>query len=198
VLTYKTVPQVLEIKPSHPFWDFTDHLFCLKHDVQGLPPVMSASASKEALASGNTLTPTHIPATASSYDPNHNSTFGSSFLHGHPSSPVLENVSVPEEVGFVADSPDIHNHAATASKHHSILEAQEKGQMEMHEEKASAIDTETPVVQKDVTKGVKESGEEGESDNEIVYPGGLQLGLLTFGLCVATFVVALGKWYSSL
>ncbi|TVY44502.1 Efflux pump [Lachnellula subtilissima] len=157
---------------------------------------MPASASKEAIASENTLTPTHVPTTASSHDPNHNSTFGSSSLQEHPSSPVLENVSVLEGVGFVAESPEKHKHAATASKHHSIREAQEKGQIEVHsangeEEKASAIDTEMPIVQRDVAVGVKESGEEGESDDEIVYPGGLQLGILTFGLCVATFVVAL-------
>ena len=36
-----------------------------------------------------------------------------------------------------------------------------------------------------------ESGE--ESEDNIVYPGGLQLGLLTLGLCLATFTVALGE-----
>lgn len=40
------------------------------------------------------------------------------------------------------------------------------------------------VVQEDV---------EGDNDDvEIVYPSGLQLGLLSFGLCLATFTVALG------
>lgn len=31
----------------------------------------------------------------------------------------------------------------------------------------------------------------GETSNKIVYPSGVQLGVLTFGLCLATFVVAL-------
>jgi len=31
----------------------------------------------------------------------------------------------------------------------------------------------------------------GEEDNTMFYPGGFQLGILTFGLCMATFVVAL-------
>ncbi|TVY88550.1 Efflux pump, partial [Lachnellula willkommii] len=126
---------------------------------------MSAPASKEASATANTLTPTQeadVPATASAHNANPNSTFGSSSLPSHPSSPITENVSV---LGRAAESPEKVEHAAT--------------------------DTDSPVVQKHVKLGVKESGEEGESGDDIVYPGGLQLGLLTFGLCVATFVVAL-------
>lgn len=37
----------------------------------------------------------------------------------------------------------------------------------------------------------QETGEE-DDEVEVVYPNGLQLGLLTFGLCMATFTVALG------
>lgn len=38
---------------------------------------------------------------------------------------------------------------------------------------------------------VAECTAENAEQDEIVYPGGLQLGLLTFGLCMATFTVAL-------
>jgi hypothetical protein len=38
---------------------------------------------------------------------------------------------------------------------------------------------------------VADSTAENAEEDEIVYPGGLQLGLLTFGLCMATFTVAL-------
>ena len=45
---------------------------------------------------------------------------------------------------------------------------------------------------------VVEGDGNGEEDDEVevVCPGGLQLGLLTFGLCMATFTVALGKTWS--
>jgi hypothetical protein len=38
-----------------------------------------------------------------------------------------------------------------------------------------------------------QGGSEEEADDEVVFPGNTQLALLTFGLCVATFTVALGE-----
>ncbi|KAL3420899.1 major facilitator superfamily transporter [Phlyctema vagabunda] len=52
--------------------------------------------------------------------------------------------------------------------------------------------TGSAIVRKD--EGVTEKAtelEDGEEVDDAVYPGGLQLGLLTFGLCMGTFVVAL-------
>jgi hypothetical protein len=162
---------------------------------------MSGSASKDASATANTVTPTHeadVPATAPTHDENHNSTSRRPSLHPHPSSQIPEVAPVLGGAGFVAEPAEKVEHAATAFKHHPTLEPQENGQLKEksangNEEKDTATSTQTPVVQKDVEAGVEGSGEEGETDSETVYPGGLQLGLLTFGLCVATFMVALGK-----
>jgi hypothetical protein len=56
-----------------------------------------------------------------------------------------------------------------------------------------SVGTNEPIVKNERENGV-EAGEEGD-EIELVYPGGLQLGLLTFGLCMATFTVALGEWF---
>jgi hypothetical protein len=38
-----------------------------------------------------------------------------------------------------------------------------------------------------------------ESEVEVIYPGKFQLGLLTIGLCLSTFAIALGRlWMSHL
>jgi hypothetical protein len=50
------------------------------------------------------------------------------------------------------------------------------------------------------TEGVTTSEEsEVESEVEVIYPGKFQLGLLTIGLCLSTFAIALGRlWMSHL
>jgi hypothetical protein len=45
--------------------------------------------------------------------------------------------------------------------------------------------------------GVVGEGDEDDDEANRVYPGGLQLALLTFGLCMATFVVALGEYHNN-
>lgn len=67
----------------------------------------------------------------------------------------------------------------------------------VHEEKEQAIsekavgDEESSCVPKGEGEGVAGADGNGE-DDDVVYPAKLQLGLLTAGLCLATFTVALG------
>lgn len=64
-----------------------------------------------------------------------------------------------------------------------------------HTDNATAQDGEknTSVTEHNETPAAEkaEGATENTDDDEIVYPGGLQLGLLSFGLCMATFTVAL-------
>lgn len=80
--------------------------------------------------------------------------------------------------------------------------SEKKGSNKGGEENASATTTEIPITdEKGVGKGedgvVKSEGD-GETTEEeevdIVYPGGLPLALLTFGLCMANLAVALGTF----
>jgi hypothetical protein len=161
---------------------------------------MSEPASKEAPETANPVAPTQeadIPATSTVQDDNHKSTSRRPSLHSHPSSPVPEVAPVLGGAGIVAEPSEKAEHAATAFEHHPGLESNGKAHVNekvthVSDEENSATATETPIVQKDGAAVVEASGEEGEDDDETVYPGGLQLGLLTFGLCVATFTVALG------
>jgi hypothetical protein len=51
--------------------------------------------------------------------------------------------------------------------------------------------TTTPVQEAETQTTPGDSDEEGE--DEVVYPGGMQLALLVLGLCLATFTVSLGE-----
>jgi hypothetical protein len=166
---------------------------------------MSEPASKEASETANPVAPTQeadTPATSTVHDENHKPTSRSPSLRSHPSSPVPEAAPVVGGAGFVAEPSEKAENAATAFEHHPGLESNGKAHVNekvthVTDEENSATATETPIVPKDGAV-VEASGEEGEDDDETVYPGGLQLGLLTFGLCVATFTVALGTWFSTL
>jgi hypothetical protein len=120
-------------------------------------------------------------------------------LHQHASSPIPEVAPILGGVGWVGEPSEKAEHAATAFKHHlsptvtrTLTHDHEKGHQEeeVHDhdgEPGSAATTVTVV-------GEETPGEsDGESEDEVVYPGGLQLGLLTLGLCLATFTVALGE-----
>lgn len=91
-------------------------------------------------------------------------------------------------VGFVGEPKEKAEHAAKAFKHHAVVD-----ERHVHEDHAAQISdkegsagTSAPIVQ----DGEQET--EGEDDDDVVYPGQLQLSLLTLGLCLATFTVALG------
>lgn len=58
-------------------------------------------------------------------------------------------------------------------------------------EENESPETNAPIVRDGETTDGNASNAAKAEDEEIVYPGGLALGLLTFGLCMATFTVAL-------
>lgn len=116
-------------------------------------------------------------------------------LHQHASSPIPDVAPVLGAAGWVGEPSEKAEHAATAFKHHlsptitrTKTHEQEKGHHEAREEETqeagSAATTATIV-------GEETPSDEEESEDEVVYPGGMQLGLLTLGLCLATFTVAL-------
>jgi len=164
---------------------------------------MPEPASKEASETANAVPPTQeadTPATSTIHDEKHKPTSRRPSLHSHTSSPIPEVAPVLGGAGFVAEQSQKAEHAATAFKHHPGLEPNGKAHVNekvthVTDEENSATATETPIVHKDGDAVVDASGEAGEEDDETDYPGGLQLGLLTFGLCVATFTVALGTWF---
>ncbi|CZR61162.1 related to aflatoxin efflux pump AFLT [Phialocephala subalpina] len=113
-------------------------------------------------------------------------------LHHHGSSPVPEVAPVLGAVGWVGEPSEKAEHAATAFKHHPVEPPAQHDEKQANEEHVAQISdkegsagTAAPIV----TDG--EPDIEAEGDDEIVYPGKLQLGLLTLGLCLATFTVAL-------
>lgn len=114
-------------------------------------------------------------------------------LHQHASSPIPEVAPVLGAVGFVGEPSENAQRATTAFKHHPVEPLAHHDEKHVPEEHAAQVSdkegsagTAAPIV--------KESEQEtdGEADDEIIYPGKLQLGLLTLGLCLATFTVALG------
>jgi len=128
-------------------------------------------------------------------------------LPHHASSPIPTEAAVLGAVlgaaGFVLEDEEKADAAATAFKHHQSPAAtpppHENGTA--HEEKQRHVVAENGVpttgtgtgtgatTETELTQGESEE----EADDEVVFPGNTQLALLTFGLCVATFTVALGE-----
>ncbi|KAG4415640.1 hypothetical protein IFR04_011199 [Cadophora malorum] len=120
--------------------------------------------------------------------------------HGHAtSSPVPENAPVLGAFGYVGEPKEKAEEAATAFKHHPT-------EPPLHRDHEHSEDARSHRDEKDIHileegKEIKEGGDghastsnentDGEDDDEVVYPGKYQLGLLTLGLCLATFTVAL-------
>ena len=117
-----------------------------------------------------------------------------SLPHEHLS-PIPEYAPVLGAAGWIGEPSEKAEHAATAFKHHLSLTVTythyaEKGH---HEEEVEPVEgnesaATTTVVGEETPR---DSDEEGE--DEVVYPGGMQLALLVLGLCLATFTVTLGE-----
>lgn len=118
-------------------------------------------------------------------------------LHHHASSPFPDVAPVLGAAGWVGEPSEKAEHAATAFKHHlsptvtrTVTHDHEKVHHEPREEETqeagSAATTATVVGEETPSDGE-------ETEDEVIYPGGMQLGLLTLGLCLATFTVALGQ-----
>ena len=141
------------------------------------------------------------PATSPVDDEKRNSTSRSqrrASTHSHKSSPLPEAAPVLEAVGYYIPEPSekpqagetaFEQQSSPPPTHDEITHHDEKGAHVGTEENGSA-GTDPSVVQNEAENAGETDGS-GEEEDEIVYPGGLQLGLLTFGLCMATFTVAL-------
>jgi hypothetical protein len=131
----------------------------------------------------------HIPTSLVDDEKRH-STSRRPSLHHHASSPFPEVAPVLGVIGIVGEPQEKAEAAAAAFKHH-------QSPAPAHGEKGTHVIQENGVATVPRTTTETETSHEefeGEADDEIVFPGTPQLALLTFGLCVATFTVALGEW----
>ena len=133
----------------------------------------------------------HIPT--SLHDEKRPSTERRPSLHHHASSPLPEAAPVLGAVGFVGEDEEKAKAAATAFKHHQSPPPAHHENGTAHGEKGEHVIESNGVAGAGVTTDTELNPEASEEDDEdnIVYPGTTQLALLTFGLCVATFTVAL-------
>lgn len=114
----------------------------------------------------------------------------------HPSSPVPEVAPTLGGVGVVFEDTEKADAAATSFKKHPVEPLKDHQHEHLDLDKASKViheddsaRTNAPIVEKGgVVEGAEESNGE---DDENHYISGLPLVLLTFGLCMATFTVAL-------
>jgi hypothetical protein len=100
---------------------------------------------------------------------------------------------VPERQSVSESDPTVEAGAAATDLQNKPATHQYDGEKSSHliEEDASAGTNAAMVEKSGVVEGNEELGNEEEDQDNVTYPGGLQLGLLTFGLCMATFTVAL-------
>ena len=117
-------------------------------------------------------------------------------LPHHASSPIPTEAPVVGAAGFVLEDEEKADAAATAFKHHQspVPTPHENGTVDEKKEHHVAEENGVATTATGTTTDTELTKEEAEAegDEEIVFPGNAQLALLTFGLCVATFTVALG------
>lgn len=114
-----------------------------------------------------------------------------------PSSPLPEVAPTLGGVGVVFEDAEKADAAATSFQHHQVEPPADHQHKQLDTEKGSHVVTESasagtgaPIVEKDgVIEGT--DGSSGDDDNGNHYISGVPLVLLTFGLCMATFTVAL-------
>jgi hypothetical protein len=117
-------------------------------------------------------------------------------LHSQKSSPLPEAAPVLGAVGFVSESTGTAQAAASAFKQHPSPPPAHSDHV-INDEKHAHVTTEEngstgiEPVARNKGENAGETAAPGEEDDEIVYPGGFQLGILTFGLCMSTFMIAL-------
>lgn len=136
-------------------------------------------------------TSTNTPDSAKSGE-KRNSTSGSS----RSATSAKEQSAVPNGGGVVATEGEkghdlSSQHDATNAQHqHDGSDAEKKEVIHTKDEGSSGANTTQGVTEVGDGK-VEGTGNAEEEDINTVYPNGLQLGLLTMGLCFATFTVAL-------
>lgn len=138
-------------------------------------------------------------ATSPVVDEKHKTTTRRGSSHSHRSSPVPEAATVLGAGGSVGEPLVKAQSAASAFKNHQSptrTSTQEKDKVQHAVEENGSAGIGEHIIKIKGENGVV-SREEGDDEVDVVYPGGLQLGLLTFGLCIATFTVALGEFFLS-
>lgn len=131
---------------------------------------------------------------------NSNSTSPEHAFQSSPSESKAETNAASENLNSTSESVEKSEHSAADSKQDAAPQPHDKAQLsgnavDVSVEKHQAP-SEEPIIQENTDSAVDKSGGEGEEVEDKVYPGGLQLGLLTFGLCIATFTVALGTYFA--
>ena len=158
------------------------------------PPV-APSTTAESVPATPVNDEKHIPTSLVDGEKRHSIEERPSLKH-HASSPFPAEAPVLGAAGIVLESEEKANAAATAFKNHQSPPAHhehgEKGQDVVAENGGATTSTGTTTTEAELTQEESEA----EADNEIVFPGTTQLALLTFGLCIATFTVALGESFS--
>ncbi|KAH7323762.1 major facilitator superfamily domain-containing protein [Rhexocercosporidium sp. MPI-PUGE-AT-0058] len=129
----------------------------------------------------------------------HNPTTSQGTGHGGVSSspvPVPDAAPVLGAVGLVGEREEKADVAASAFKQHSTegSSLQHSSDVSVAHGNEHVSEKDTRVVEEGTVGGETDTSKEntdGEDGDDVVYPGKLQLGLLTLGLCLATFTVAL-------
>ncbi len=160
------------------------------------PPVASSTTAAESEPATPVNDEKHIPTSSSVDDEKRQSIERRPSLPHHVSSPLPAEAPVLGAAGIVLESEEKANAAATAFMHHQSPpthhEHGEKGQDIVTENGGATTTSTGTTTEAELTQEESEA----EADDEIVFPGTTQLALLTFGLCIATFTVALGELFS--
>jgi hypothetical protein len=144
------------------------------------------------------------------HDEKRNSTSSRPPLHHYASSPVPVVAPVFGAVGIFGEPLEKALSAASAFKHHQSpppahhehehehgLGHDQDGEKTTQAVEEPGSSSENAPGKPDGVTTSEES--EVESEVEVIYPGRFQLGLLTIGLCLSTFAIALGRlWMSHL
>ncbi|KAE9377137.1 MFS general substrate transporter [Stipitochalara longipes BDJ] len=161
------------------------------------PAVVPSSTAESAPATpaGPAADEEHNPTSPVDDEKRHSTSRRPSLPH-HASSPIPTDTPVLGAAGFVLEDEEKADAAATAFKHHQSPPpaaphengtAHEKKEPHVVEENGVATTATGTTTETELTQEESEA----EADEEVVFPGNTQLALLTFGLCVATFTVAL-------
>jgi len=159
-------------------------------------PAVVPSSTAESVPATPVADEKHNPTSPVDEEKRHSTSRRPSLPH-HASSPVPTEAPVLGAAGFVLEDEEKADAAATAFKHHQSPAPTPHENGTVHEKKEPHVVEENGVAT--TTTGTSTETEvnheesEAEGDEEVVFPGNTQLALLTFGLCVATFTVALGE-----
>jgi hypothetical protein len=147
----------------------------------------SSSGAKE---TANSVLLQPEAADESGYDKKHQETSGIPSLC---STAELDTLAAPAATDDVPSkthtTPVSTASASTSAEYPPTVGVDEKQSPSSEEKDLSRTEAPTDQDAQPVDASAKEASD--AEDGEIVYPGGVQLGLLTFGLCMATFTVAL-------